>query len=90
MTEHRQISYRLKLTDIYGYYQMDEIIPIDGVNHNMDINRKLQVNNYSLYLQSFIRGNKEDTWILDYSVLDATGNKLDAAVEAGIYMKADN
>lgn len=80
---------QVNLTNIYGYYRMNEIIPIDVFKDNLDINRTLQVDNYSIYL-SLTRDNEQGTLILDYSVLDSAGNNVDAAVEAGIYMKADN
>lgn len=80
---------QVNLTNIYGYYRMNEIIPIDVYKHNLDIKRILQVDNYNIYL-SFTRDNEQDALILDYSVLDSAGNNVDASVEAGIYMKADN
>lgn len=79
-----------RLTDIYGYYNMHEMIPIEGVKDRLDIDKKLPVKNYTVHLKSFHRGDEKETWILDYSVLDSAGKKVDAAIEAGIYMKADN
>ncbi|MDD3365366.1 MAG: hypothetical protein PHZ03_10330 [Syntrophomonas sp.] len=81
---------QVKLTNIYAYYRMNEIIPLDGVKDRLDINRELLVNNYSVHLKSLTREDDKETWVLDYSVLDSEGNKVDAAIEAGIYMKADN
>ncbi|MFZ5597585.1 MAG: hypothetical protein ACOY31_11305 [Bacillota bacterium] len=81
---------QVRLSNIYGYYSMNEIIPIEGVKDRMDIDKKLPVRNYTVHLKSFYRGDEKETWILDYSVLDSAGNKVDAAIEAGIYMKADN
>jgi len=81
---------QVRLTDIYGYYNMNEIIPVEGVKDRLDIDKKLPVRNYTVHLKSFYRGDEKETWILDYSVLDSAGNKVDAAIEAGIYMKADN
>jgi len=81
---------QVKLTDIYGYYHINELIPIEGVKDRIEINRKLLVRNYIVYLKSFAKGNDKGTWILDYCVLDSDGNKVDAEIEAGIYMKDDN
>lgn len=83
-------SLQIKLTDIYGYYRMNEIISIDGVNDKLEINKKIRIKNYVLNINSFYKGNDKDAWILDYDVVDSSGNKIDAAIEAGIYMKSDN
>ncbi len=80
----------IKLTDIYGYYHLNDIISLDGVTDRMEINRKLPVKNYVVHLQSFSQGYDKDTWILEYSVRDSAGNQVDAAIEAGIYIKSDN
>lgn len=69
---------------------MKEIIPLDGVKDKLDINRKLPVNNYSVYLKSFTRGKDKGTWILNYCVLDSAGQPVDGAIDAGIYLKNDN
>jgi len=81
---------QIRLTNIYGWYNMHEIIPIEGIKDRLDIDKKLPVGNHTVHLKSFYRGYEKDNWVLDYSVLDSTGNKVDAAIEAGIYMKADN
>lgn len=83
-------SLQLKLTDVYGYYNMNEIISIDGVEDRLDINKNISVSDYTVYLKSFSKAEDGERWILDYDVLDPSGNKADAAIEAGIYMKADN
>ncbi len=80
----------IKQTDIYGYYHLNDIISLDGVTDRMEINRKLPVKNYVVHLQSFSQGYDKDTWILEYSVRDSAGNQVDAAIEAGIYIKSDN
>lgn len=79
---------QVKLTNIYGYYVINEIIPLDGVREIINLDKKIPVGNYTICLKSF--GKEDgDTWMLDYSVLDSAGNRVDAAIDAGIYMKAD-
>lgn len=85
LTEEVQI----RLTDVYGFYIMNEMIPLDGIKDRIDINRKVAAGSYTLYIKSFFKEDKE-SWVLDYSVLDLQGEKVDAAIEAGIYMKSDN
>ncbi|HWP98802.1 MAG TPA: hypothetical protein VN426_18320 [Syntrophomonadaceae bacterium] len=80
----------IKLTNIYAYYRMNEIIPLAGVKDRLDINKELPVKDYIVHLKSFTRQDDQETWLLDYSVLDSAGNQVDAAIEAGIYMKSDN
>ncbi|MDQ7097019.1 hypothetical protein REC12_25830 [Desulfosporosinus sp. PR] len=81
---------QVRLTDIYGTYSLNEIIPLDGVKDKLDINRKLSLANYSVDLKSFTRGRDKGTWVLNYRVLDSTGQPVDGAIDAGIYKKADN
>lgn len=81
---------QVKLTDIYGSYNLKEIIPLDGVKDKLDINRKLPVHSYSVDLKSFSQGKDKGTWILNYLVLDSTGRPVDGVIDAGIYLKNDN
>lgn len=81
---------QVKLTDIYGSYNLKEIIPLDGVKDKLEINRKLPVHNYSVDLKSFTQGKDKGTWVLNYRVLDSAGRPVDGAIDAGIYEKADN
>ncbi len=77
-------SIKVSLSNIYGYYNMKEIIPINGVMNRLDINRRVSVRGYTVNLKSFFKENGEN-WILDYSVLDFAGNPVDAAIEAWLY-----
>jgi|GEM_PF-1611286 len=81
---------QVKLTDIYGSYNLKEIIPLYGVKDKLDINRKLPVHNYSVDLKSFTQGKDKGTWVLNYRVLDSAGRPVDGAIDAGIYEKDDN
>ncbi|SHI13213.1 DUF4179 domain-containing protein [Desulfosporosinus lacus] len=81
---------QVELTNIYGYYNMNETIPIEGVKDRLDINKNFPVNNYIVQMKSFARENDKETWILDYSVLDSEGNNVDAAIQANLYSKIDN
>ncbi|MCL6478721.1 MAG: hypothetical protein K6T65_09930 [Peptococcaceae bacterium] len=77
-------SLRLSLADMYGYYGMNETIPIKNVGDRLDINRKVPVRGYTVELKSFARDSGDD-WVLDYAVLDAAGNTVDAAIDGCIY-----
>ncbi len=81
---------KLQLSDIYAYYNINTIIPLDGVKDKLDINQEIQVSKYIVHLNLFTRGADQETWILDYSVRDSAGNKIDAAIEADICMKTDD
>ncbi|MHB8126955.1 MAG: hypothetical protein ACYDEJ_15215 [Desulfitobacteriaceae bacterium] len=81
---------QLKLTDIYGCYNLDEIIPLDEIRDKLEINRILPVHNYNIELKSFSRGSDKGTWILTYRVLDLNGRQADGAIDAGIYQKSGN
>jgi len=78
----------LNLTNIYGCYDLDEIISLDGAGDRLDINRKIPVKEYTLHLNSF-KKESENTWVLDYQVLNSTGEKVDAAIDAGVYLRSD-
>lgn len=77
-------SLRVSLTNMYGFYNINEIIPIGGVKEKLDINKKVPVRGYTVELKSFAREDGE-SWTLDYNVLDSAGNKVDAAINAFIY-----
>lgn len=83
-------AFQVKLTDIYGYYLVNEIIPLDGVTGTGAINRKLPARNYCVELKSFKPGQDKRTWILTYRVLDSAGQPVAGAIDAGIYRKEDN
>jgi len=78
----------LNLTNIYGCYDLNEIIPLDGAGEHLEINRKIPVKGYTLQLNSF-KKESENTWVLDYQVLNSSGEKVDAAIDAGVYLQAD-
>lgn len=80
---------QIKLTDIYGCYDLSEIIPIDRVGEIINPGKKIPVRNCTVYLKSLLK-EYDETWTLDYSVQDSAGNRVDAAIDAGIYMKAGN
>ncbi|MDR3602601.1 MAG: hypothetical protein P4L49_19325 [Desulfosporosinus sp.] len=81
---------QVRLTDLYGFYSLNEIIPLDGVKDKLDINRKFSVDNYSVDLKSFTRGKDKGTWVLNYRVMDSTGQPVAGAIDAGVYTKVDN
>jgi hypothetical protein len=81
---------QIKLTDLYGVYNLSETIPLNGINNALAINRSLPVRNYSVELKSFSRGRDGRTWTLCYRVLDAAGQPVDGAIDAGIYQKLGN
>lgn len=75
---------QVRLSDVFGFYRMNEIVPVDGARNKTDINRKLAVRGYAVHLKSFAR-EEGANWALDYSVLDSAGNKVDAAIDVWIY-----
>lgn len=75
---------QVRLSDIYGFYRINEIVPVDGAGNRTDINRKLAVRGYTVHLKSFAREEGANC-ALDYSVLDSAGNEVDAAIEAWLY-----
>jgi len=81
-------SVQVKLTDIYGCYTMNEIVPLDRLGNTIALNKKISVSHYTVDLKSLAREGGS-TWMLDYSVLDTAGHRVAAAIEAGIYSRAD-
>ncbi|AET67796.1 hypothetical protein Desor_2194 [Desulfosporosinus orientis DSM 765] len=81
---------QLKLTDIYGYYNLNEIIPLDGVTDQLEINRKVSVHNDTIELKTLKPGKDKGTWILSYRIQDQTGKLVDGAIDAGFYQKGDH
>ncbi|MGE5653100.1 MAG: nuclear transport factor 2 family protein, partial [Bacillota bacterium] len=80
---------QVSLTNLYGYYQVSDVTPIDGVKERLDINKAIAVKDLSIQLKSFVKIDDE-TWALDYMVVGADGKQVvDAAVDAGIYTKDD-
>lgn len=81
---------QLKLTDLYSVYNVNTIIPLDGVMDQLEINRKIPVHNYTIELKSLKRFKDKGTWILSYRILDRAGSLVDGAIDAGFYQKGDN
>ncbi|MEW6726880.1 MAG: hypothetical protein AB1327_07975 [Bacillota bacterium] len=62
---------------------MKEIIPIDGVKETTRLDKKIPVGDFTVYLRGLVKEG-DGTWTLDYSGLDSAGNKVDAAIDAGL------
>lgn len=81
---------QLKLTDLYSVYNVNTIIPLDGVMDQLEINRKISVHSHTIELKSLKRFKDKGTWILSYRLLDRAGSPMDGAIDVGFYQKGDN
>lgn len=75
---------RLNLTDVYSYYSMDQIIPLEKITDKISINKKIPVKDYTVCLNSLVKEDDE-TRSLEYVVLDSAGNSVDAVIDACVY-----
>ena len=82
-------SLQLSLTDVYGYYAMDQLIPLAVIAETGSINKKIPVKGYIVCLNSFVKED-EQTRTLGYTVLDSAGNKVDAVIDACVCEASHN
>ncbi|OPX90660.1 MAG: hypothetical protein A4E52_00769 [Pelotomaculum sp. PtaB.Bin013] len=75
---------RLNLTNVYSYYSIDQIIPLEEITDKVCINKKIPVKDYTVCLNSLVKEDDE-TRSLEYVVLDSAGNSVDAVIDACVY-----
>ncbi len=56
---------------------------VDGVKETTRLDKKIPVGDFTVYLRGLVKEG-DGTWTLDYSGLDSAGNKVDAAIDAGL------
>lgn len=80
---------RLSLTDVYGYYSMDQTIPLEEIADTVSLDQKIPVRDYTVCLNSLTKID-DKTRTLDYVVLDSAGNRVAAVIDACIYTSSHN